>query len=569
MANQKLSRLILVLSIIFASLVSLCILFLLIIGVLSDKPDNTGEWIGYIIMFLAFLLYLPVYGFILKRTGKPVEKAAPYIKGGLFIVRLFILAILTFSVISMFGQIKSNVVSALNISASKSQVAELLDYIEDDNYYDLMMLIQELESDEREIDYIPLVAKNFEMAVDQALRLAAESDAESAAYGLNERLSYFNTLEEIKASIDDYAGSPYAALIPQEEMIDLLIRYGELCAGIDMADESGVFFDLASRLDPDNMELVLDQANALYSQHYLQESVDLYNRYMSLMRNEGKDRQIPSRVREFVRSERYGRKLQTDLYECWIKQYPADNADELDWYIEHDYPYVLIDDKVYGAIGTDPHTLLYGYEFWDESGEQPEYFGLSGCFARLMGREPVRDDHSALERLTGLGLFSTGDEEFMHVNPEIIEWVQRNLVPDPGLQILGVSCQSLYDALLREEFRNKALGYSFLTTLYSLDELSWEYENRMYDEDFYGFDFLYGNFNDNAYYNTDDYAESWILVVEAGFWLRRMIDGSYEECWNALSEVLQEYDADFYEYSMWREWEYAQGEDYWEEEEYD
>jgi hypothetical protein len=84
----------------------------------------------------------------------------------------------------------------------------------------------------------------------------------------------------------------------------------------------------------------------------------------------------------------------------------------------------------------------------------------------------------------------------------------------------------------------------------------------MYDEDFYGFDFLHGYFHEDAYYNTGDYEESWTLVVEAGFWLRRMIDGSYDQCWDALSEVLQEYDPDFYEYSMWPDWEYAYEEDY-------
>ena len=67
----------------------------------------------------------------------------------------------------MFGEIKSNVISALNVSASNGQVAEMLDYIEDDNYYDLFMLIQELESDDRQVDYTPVVAENFKMVLIQ------------------------------------------------------------------------------------------------------------------------------------------------------------------------------------------------------------------------------------------------------------------------------------------------------------------------------------------------------------------------------------------------------------------
>ena len=163
MANQKLSQVLKTFSLVFTSLVSFCILVLLIITFVSNKPDEVGDWIAFGMFCLAFLLYLPVYGFILKAMGEAAAKISPYVKGGLFIIRLLIFAFLTISVIAMFDQIKSNAISMLNLSASKGQVAELLDYIEDDNYYDMMMVIQELELNDRKIDYTPLVAKNFEI----------------------------------------------------------------------------------------------------------------------------------------------------------------------------------------------------------------------------------------------------------------------------------------------------------------------------------------------------------------------------------------------------------------------
>ncbi len=568
MANQKLSKIIRIISRIFTSLVSLCILLLLLITFLSDKPEGGGDWIAFAIMCLAVLLFIPVYGLLLKKLGEGAAKIIPYITGGLFIIRLLIFAFFTLSVIFMFGEIKSNAISVLNISASKGQVSELLDYIENDNYYDLMLQIQDLEYNDRQIDYVPLVAKNFEMAIIHAKRLASRGDTESVAYGLNERLSYFNTMEEIKASIDNYAESPYEEFISEEEMTELLIGYGELCMSIDRIDKAQGFFDLASQLDPENMDLLLAQADALYNQYYLRESVELYNRYMSMMRNDGKDRQIPSRVREFVRSELYGQKLQTDLIECWINQYPADDFADQDYYQEEGIDHVVIDDKAFGPLWTaGVRSFIYGYElWWDENDEHPEYYGLSGCFARLLGRNPVRDDHSAVEKLTGISFLSSEDEDFIHINGDLIVWAQRNLIPDPELRILGFSCHTLYDAMLRDLLRDKAMGHSFLTSLFSPEEDAWEYEEEMYDEYFYGFDFLSNKYHEAAYYNTDDYEEAWTLVVEAGFWLRRIIDGSYDACWNALADVLEIYDYNFYVYGMDREWEYYYDEEYNDEE---
>jgi len=575
MANQKLSKIIRITSRIFTSLVSLCILLLLLITFLSDKPNSGGDWIAFAIMCLAILLFIPVYGLLLKKMGEGVAKIIPYITGGLFIIRLLIFAFLTLSVISMFGEIKSNAISVLNISASKGQVDELLDHIENDNYYDLLMQIQDLEYNDRQIDYIPLVAKIFETVIIHSGDVASIGDYEAAAYGLLERLGYFNTLEEIKASIDNYSESPYKDFISEVEMIELLIEYGELCSRIEMIDMARDFFDMASQLDPENMDLLLAQADALYNQHYLQESVELYNRYMSLMRNDGKDRQIPSRVREFVRSELYGQNLQTRLIENWINEYPASDPEDVSYYEDDGIEHVIINNKLFVPLWSNARHLLYGYEYWNDIEDEEHYYGLSGAFARIMDREPKNGDHSAFEILSGIDFLSSDEDEFLHVNEEIIVWAQRNLIPHPDLRVLGFSCQTLYDVLLKDLFRDKALGYFFLTYLFSPEEDAWEYEEEMYEDYFYGYDFLSDKYHEAAYDNTDDYEEAWTLVVEAGFWLRRIIDGSYDACWNALEEVMDIYDYEYYEYGLNRDWEYYEeeyyddyeDEDYYEEEE--
>ena len=45
------------------------------------------------------------------------------------------------------------------------------------------------------------------------------------------------------------------------------------------------------------------------------------------------------------------------------------------------------------------------------------------------------------------------------------------------------------------------------------------------------------------------------MVDEAGFWLRRKIDGSYDEVWTLFSRVMSQFDSEWFEY-LWEGWEY-------------
>ena len=57
------------------------------------------------------------------------------------------------------------------------------------------------------------------------------------------------------------------------------------------------------------------------------------------------------------------------------------------------------------------------------------------------------------------------------------------------------------------------------------------------------------------------------MVDEAGFWLRRKIDGSYDEVWTLFSRVMSQFDSEWFEY-MWEGWEYYE-DGYYEEEYYE
>ena len=566
MANPKSGKIFPKISKIFTTVVCILILLLLAITLINDPPHRGKDWILVGLLILSGLIFLPVFGPLLRKMGKTGEKIGPYFKGGLFIIRLAVLFIYTTLVVSEFNHIKRDAITLLHLKASKSQMAELVDYIDQDDFEGLETAIQNLRREDRKIDSVPLVARNFKTAPDHARQYSSTDDPDEIISGLEERLSKLNTMEKIRAALESYDASPYQAYIPVKDMINLLREYGDNYIKADRTDAGREYYNLAAALDPENAGIILAEGDALFDRYYLQEAADVYNRYMSLMRNDGKDRQIPSRVRDFIRSERYGSKLQSDLITTWVNAYPAEPAESGYDETQAGNDILVIDGKVYGSLWQNGHGLIYGFEFWN--GDDWEQFnGLVGCVAKLLGRNLVKDSPAILEQLTGLEFLSDRNDQFMHINGEIIEWAQKNLIPDPSLRILGHYCQEFYDVMLKNRIRETATGYSFLNGLYSFEDEAYNYEEAMEDETFYGFGYLEDRYMETARYNLDDYEKAWETTVQAGFWLRREIDGSRKACWDAMNTLLREYDPEFMEYGYYRDW-YSMDEEYEEEGDY-
>ncbi len=154
-----------ILSRIFQWLITFVCLLLCIFYIVLSITQDEIMFGPVIVFFVLTLLFIPLYTTLFKSLGKTygegVSKSAPYIKGGLFVLRLFAFLLLSLVLISERNSLKTEFVTMLNLSASSSEMAELVSLIEDDRRDEMGNAIYNLEEQQKKIDYPLLIAKNF------------------------------------------------------------------------------------------------------------------------------------------------------------------------------------------------------------------------------------------------------------------------------------------------------------------------------------------------------------------------------------------------------------------------
>jgi hypothetical protein len=155
--------------------------------------------------------------------------------------------------------------------------------------------------------------------------------------------------------------------------------------------------------------------------------------------------------------------------------------------------------------------------------------------------------------LTGLALYDSKATDyenenngtaFNYLNPEIITWAEQNLLPKTGHEVLGYTAQDFYDKCF-----SRMMRMAVLSRLHLLQN-EYEGEATLYQqaatgEEFYGPRYLNDRFGELV---LDDYCtdETWEGSPEfIGFWLRRKIDNTDQQCWDALYGIMQKYDRDW------------------------
>jgi len=557
---------------IFLAIVSLvCLLMSIFFLITSFKEEPLY---GPMIIFLVLaILFAPFYASVFGSMGKSfegVKKATPFIRGGLFVLRLFALFILTMFFITEFDRIKVELFSVFNVSASSSEMAGLVRLIENDQRWDLEAGIVDLQNQEKNIDFNLLLARNFETALNHANEEIKRTGPGSEIYYLEMRLQYpmLPPVDSVFAVLSDYKSSDLSKHISPAKMLDLLLAYGEFYFKYDSKETANRYFEGASLLNPADPEVVLGIGDIKYRNKYLSEAAETYKQYISLMKNDGQENKIPRRVTEFVESGLYGSNLQKSLYECWLFDRPVDPWDNEEYYQTYDIDYMKIGDRIFTSFWGNFENVLFGTVYYYE--EDTTTFGFAGCVARLLGQEPEKMDFSALEELMGMELYGKSGLPFTAINPEAIDWAMRNLVPDPDLEIFDKSCVRIYNTVLRDACRRKALAYAFLNSYFDTQSDADEYEYEMYNEDFHAIDFLVNKYQSNAEFSGRGEEDPWTLIEDAGFWLRRIIDGSEDECWKLLAKVMNQYDEVWFDH-VWEGWEYYDEypEEYYEEEYYE
>jgi hypothetical protein len=190
-------------------------------------------------------------------------------------------------------------------------------------------------------------------------------------------------------------------------------------------------------------------------------------------------------------------------------------------------------------------------------------------FGKISGH-PVRNPNPAVEERvkTAMPAF---EREFLFVNPEFVAWFAGNMIPDPSQsQMNGRLYAEIYQSLIQTRLRNLALVGLYYLSLPNGGadaRVSYaEYASRFYYDqqqeqvrEREGYVYLAGYLerqyaeacNDwiRANLPEDEYGNKPIPfnTMDMGFWLRRGIDGSANELWLALREVLQKYDRGWYD----------------------
>ena len=151
-----------------------------------------------------------------------------------------------------------------------------------------------------------------------------------------------------------------------------------------------------------------------------------------------------------------------------------------------------------------------------------------------------------LKEVSGINPILISEENndgFNKYNPEIIKWMYTELIPEPTDNFLNdIMARQLYGKVFRRFFRIYTQAYCYIKT----NDFNGEMETYSYQaglEDFYGPSYLYERYNGAIRTEYDGSLEPTSAI---GFWLRRGMDGTDDECWNGIQKVMNQYDAKWF-----------------------
>lgn len=137
------------------------------------------------------------------------------------------------------------------------------------------------------------------------------------------------------------------------------------------------------------------------------------------------------------------------------------------------------------------------------------------------------------------------NDGFAHYNPELIVWAANNLIPDPKQSnIQGFMFQEIYDELYKKNFRLLVESYLYFKDEESYQAAQKNYLAAMKQKDFNGATYLFNKYPNNG---CDFCFDKHVAI---GFWIRRGIDGTNDEIWQAFTKVLKQYDSKWFRTAM-------------------
>ncbi len=209
------------------------------------------------------------------------------------------------------------------------------------------------------------------------------------------------------------------------------------------------------------------------------------------------------------------------------------------------------------------HPYSYMFANVVEETEQPEdrgeftagingilsYGGLLGCVGKLVGSNERWPDIDILADFARVALLAAGERKkpFRFFNPELVKWGYQTLLPDPELIIAGTPAQVIYDKVFFRFSRMMTEAYVALLDSGRIDrekDAYWAFALKGKGD---GLDWLDARYKGwLPAYDQEWDGTTMTGPMAIGFWLRRTIDGTADEVWIGLRQVLWAYDREWY-----------------------
>lgn len=184
--------------------------------------------------------------------------------------------------------------------------------------------------------------------------------------------------------------------------------------------------------------------------------------------------------------------------------------------------------------------------------------------SEYLGGDYIREDY--ISEVIGRPLFNESPANpynqdlvpFRKVNPDAINWIASNLIPDPSteLQVEGSpTVATIYSENFQRIGRLLVETHQFLAYSGEAGILKTEYEEAMDDDGFHGPSWLEEKFENVL---VDKYGPEYTTATFGkplppqmiGFWLRREMDGSADTIWSALQDFMKVYDEQWFNETM-------------------
>lgn len=342
-------------------------------------------------------------------------------------------------------------------------------------------------------------------------------------------------------SLHNRYDSTWGLFIPREEMAKLttsLLANNYLSPRFREVNKR-----ILTTVDSDNLEFDKLKAESYAKKYEVEKAIKYYKIYLKKCKEENIP--VPPTIRAYIEERKSGAPFREKLYSEVMRQMPEMFFE--DYYNTENIS--IFNKRDVNNFQAYVYNILYGYDgmfYWVDE-EEKTYRGFYSIVNALFGtRNSNKRNRDAMEMISGVPVLKSegsSDLNFDHYNSEFFTWFRKNMIPSPDESIAGFSYQKLYNTLFHTRIREMYLAHLYLYhgADTGIDDIARKYKKALRKNKHVGWEFFYDYNNrfPSEVTDNDGYANT---AVEYGTWIRRSIDGSYDEVLLLVKEILNKYD---------------------------